>query len=229
MLPISDRYLTRIAPGESVLEIGCGTWSKVRDHCHRIGANWEGIDTADAYFGRPVIASRIENLADLTLADDTFDWVIGTQTMEHWAENGCSREWGLHQVFRVCKPGGGVLLNVPIYFHGTREFLTGDLETLRKSMSRFSSTVSFETWGRQTEPIPPFFAHPDYKPLARSSAWILDIHAKKDLPLPIMTRRNSPSGRLAELLEYPFWYNVTRVKRRVFGVVSPARGSVGDR
>ena len=47
MLPIVGGYLTLIQPGMRVLDIGCGSWARIRNHCEKVGAVYEGIDVAE--------------------------------------------------------------------------------------------------------------------------------------------------------------------------------------
>lgn len=213
--PIVHSYLEHIKPGFSVLEIGCGSWAKIRDACRALGAAYEAIDTEPSYFGVPTIATRYENLASLSFENETFDLVIGNQTMEHWAEHGCSIEWGLWQCFRVLKPGARVLLNVPIHFHGTRPFLLGSLDVLKKAFEPFSSQVVFESWGKNAAPLAPQYMHPKYKKLANQCAYILDIQAVKDRPLPLRARKKKVTGRLGRIIEYPLSYNLYRWRDRL--------------
>ncbi|HXM45737.1 MAG TPA: class I SAM-dependent methyltransferase [Bryobacteraceae bacterium] len=215
IIPITDGYLAQIGPGMRILDVGCGTYRAIRSYCQSVGAEYEGIDIGATYFGKPVVATRIENLADLSFPDECFDMVIGNQTMEHWAESGCSLRWGLYQCFRVCKPNGRVLMNVPIHFHGTREFLLGRTEAIRRYFGEFSSTVCFEAWGVPSTPIPPLVYFPWYMPRLSKPAFILDIQATKDKPLPVGVRRGfRATGRLAELRNYPVSYNIHRVFRK---------------
>jgi len=212
MIPIVENYLAFIKPGMRVLEIGCGSWDLVRNYTQDIGAHYEGIDTQTEYFGRKTVATRIQNLACLSFPNEHFDVVIGSQTMEHWAEHGCSLRWGLHQCFRVCKPNGLVLMNVPIHYHGTHQFMLGRLKVLDSLFALFSDTVSFERWGRPARPLPPLYPYPGYWGLRHKPAYVLDIKATKDRPLPSGAHnRLAPSGRLAQVINYPFSYNVYRV------------------
>jgi SAM-dependent methyltransferase len=182
--PIARSYLEMIKPGMRVLEVGCGSWGLIRDRCLEVGAHFEGIDAETEYFGVKNIATRFENLADLSFEDESFDLVIGNQTMEHWAEYGCRTEWGLYQCFRVCKPGGQVLLNVPIHYHGTHLFLLGQIDRIRALFEPFSDSISMEEWGKQSQPIPAYYVHPEYSPLKNKPAYILDIRAVKNRALP---------------------------------------------
>jgi SAM-dependent methyltransferase len=215
MIPIVEEYLGLIKRGMTVLEIGCGSWSLIRERCNEVGAQFEGVDTERTYFGRETVATRIENLAALSFQDESIDLVIGNQTMEHWGENGCALKWGLYQCFRVCRPHGQVLMNVPIHFHGTQEFMLGDLDRLDALFAPFSSRVSFSKWGLPSDPIPIQYPFPGYWRLRDHPPYVLDIRAIKDRPLPHgYSNRGATSGRLAQLLNYPPSYNVYRVFRK---------------
>jgi len=216
MIPIVEDYLCFIKKGMQVLELGCGAWDLIKNHCLAVGAHYEGIDVLTEYLGKKTVATRIENLADLSFPDEQFDLVIGNQTMEHWAEYGCLLPWGLYQCFRVCRPQGRVLLNVPIHFHGTRIFMLGELDKLRRVLIPFSNQVTFQAWGKPSTPLPPVFPHPGYWPLRHKPAFILDIQAIKDRPLPPgYSNHGASRGRLAQLMNYPLSYNAYRLLRKI--------------
>lgn len=216
MIPIVEDYLTMIRPGMRVLDIGCGSWELIRRHCQTIGASYDGIDIASDYFGVKTVATRLENLADLSFPDECFDMVLGNQSMEHWEEYGCTLAWGLYQCFRVCKPGGRVLLNVPFHYHGTAPFLLGRIETLRELFRPYSDRVEFHEWGNPSDPLPPYLPNVGYWRLSGRTAYVVDIHAVKDRPLPAgYSNRGAHTGRLAELMKYPFSFNIYRVLRKL--------------
>jgi SAM-dependent methyltransferase len=221
MIPIVQDYLSLIHKDLRVLEVGCGAWDFIKKYCRTVGAHYEGIDAQPFYFGRKTVATRIENLSSLSFPNDYFDLVIGNQCMEHWAEFGCTLKWGLYQCFRVLKPVGKLLLNVPIHFHGTSIFILGKLPELEKLFRPLSSQVSFQAWGQPSAPIPPFNAQPGYWKLYRKPAYVLDIQAVKDGPLPEnYDNRYAASGRLAQLLNYPPSYNLYRVLRKLRKIAS---------
>ena len=215
-IQIVEGYVSLVTEGMRVLEVGCGSWDRIKTHCHHVGAEYEGIDVLGYYFGKPTVATRLENLADLSFPDMHFDLVTGNQVMEHWAENGCTLEWGLYQCFRVCKENGRVLMNVPIHFHGTRPFILGQVDVLCTLFARFSDDVAFHKWGVPSDPLPAFFPHPGYWPLRDKPAYVLDIQARRNRPLPSpCSNRGASSGRLAQVLNYPVTYNVYRVLRKI--------------
>jgi len=212
MIPITEDYLLFIEKGANVLDIGCGSWNMIKDYCDEVGAHYEGIDVLTEYHEKKTVATRIENLAQLSFENEQFDLVIGNQSMEHWAEYGCNLSWGLYQCFRVCKPGGRVVLNVPIHFHGTRTFMLGRIDKLRKLFTPFSSQVTFNQWGKPSDPLPQVYPYPGYPLLRKKPAYILDIQAIKNRPLPSgYNNHGATSGRLAEILRYPFSYNIYRI------------------
>lgn len=216
VLVIAEDYLGEIRRGMRVLEIGCGSWDWIKRRCDEVGARYEGIDSAPEYYGRRVVATRIENLADLSFDDESFDLVIGNQTAEHWGEHLCPLDWGLYQCFRVCKPGGRVFLNVPIHYHGTRDFLLGDIPSIRRRLAEFSTDVTLETWGFPSSPLPSIYAHSSYWTLRHSEAYVVDIRARKDKPLP--RRRRSVFSwnmQLCRTLSYPLSFNLFRLARRL--------------
>ena len=216
VIPIVEQYLTLIGSGMHVLDVGCGSWDWIKCHCEKVGAHYEGVDVASEYFGRKVVSTRLENLAELSFGDEQFDVVIGNQTMAHWAEHGCTLRWGLHQCFRVCKPGGLVLLNTPIHFHGTREFMLGQIDVLRELFRPFSLQVTFEKWGSPSLPLPAYYPLPGYWRLRGKPPYVLDIRAVKDRPLPRgYDNRRATSGRTSQLLNYPLSYNVYRLLRKM--------------
>lgn len=217
---IVDDYLRAITAGMTILEIGCGTWSKIKDHCIAVGANYHGIDVIEEYYGVPTIATKFENLASLSYPDETFDLVIGNQTMEHWAEHGCTLQWGLLQCFRVAKRQGSVFLNVPIHFHGTKEFVHGRLETLRSLFARFSNEVLMEAWGNPTDPIAPYYPHPDFAALRAKPAYVLDIRAKRDrVELPRLGNSLGFEGKAAQIFHYSMAYNIYRLRQKLRGAM----------
>lgn len=66
MIPIVEEYLNLIQPSMEILDIGCGSWNRIKTYCNQIGAHYEGIDTQSESRGEPTVATRIENLSELS-------------------------------------------------------------------------------------------------------------------------------------------------------------------
>jgi SAM-dependent methyltransferase len=213
---ICEEYCELITPEAKVLEIGCGTWSPIREHCSKIGAHWDGIDVSRFYYDTPIIATRIESVEDLSFPTCTFDLVIGNQTLEHWTEFGCRPERGLWQCFRVTKTGGSVLLNVPIHFHGARMFVQGDFDAISKLFEPFSYEVQFISWRRKSHPLPPANLIPQYQP-----SYNLDIRAVRNKELPPEPRPFRNRWRpVREFLDHSLPYLAWKAKEKMRLIVS---------
>ncbi|MDQ4145441.1 MAG: class I SAM-dependent methyltransferase [Actinomycetota bacterium] len=199
-----------IQPNSTVLEIGCGSWSPIREHCLSVGASWSGVDVAGS------LATRIESVENLSFADETFDFVVGNQTLEHWNEFGCRMDVGLWQCFRVCKPGGLVLMNVPIRFHGSRIFVEGDLDSIRDLFAPYATDVELIPWRRNSEPLPPVDLLTGYRRLAASASYQLDIRATRAGQLPRRPRSYVLRSRMArELLDHPLPFLVWKLRSKI--------------
>lgn len=183
VVAIVSEYCDLIKPEHRVLEIGCGTWSPIRDYCLMIGAVWDGVDVQSTYYGKPTIATRIESVEALSFADESFDFVIGNQTLEHWEEFGCRPELGLWQCFRCCKPGGWVLLNVPIGFHGSRMFVECNLGAIHNLFRKFAAEVMLISRRRESTPLPRIDLLQGYRH-SPGGSYNLDIRCKRGPDLP---------------------------------------------
>lgn len=215
-MPIVEDYLKLIQPGMRVLDVGCGTWDWIRRRCEEVGAQFEGIDVNTHYYDKPVIATRIENLSDLSFEDESFDLVIGNQSLHLWPEFGCPLWWGLHQCFRVTRMGGRVCFNSPIHYQGCRPFMLGEMDRIRALFAPHSDQVQIEHWGEPCDPLPVFVPHPGYWALRGKRPQHLDIQAIKTRQTPPgLTTPPASRGQWARLKHYAPSYTVFRVLRKL--------------
>lgn len=107
--------LARVAPGESVLDVGCGTGSLAIAAKHRVGPVGEvcGIDPSPEMVARArrkaaragaSVPFETGSVDSLPFPDATFDVVTGTLMLHHLDDD--LRRRGLAEVARVLKPGG---------------------------------------------------------------------------------------------------------------------------
>jgi len=111
--------LARLKPGESVLDIGCGTGSLALAAKRHVGSNAEvtGLDASDEMIARAKSKARRRGIdvsfthgivEALPFEDDRFDVVLSTLMLHHLprpARRRCASE-----IRRVLKPGGRVLV-----------------------------------------------------------------------------------------------------------------------
>ncbi len=144
---IVDEFISRLSKGDKVLEIGCGSWDLCKTLCERKGVVWEGIDPLKKEKRKDVIATKRGSVHDIPFEENTFDYVIGNQTIEHWHEFGVSFEEALYEIWRVLKPGGEIIMNAPIHLHGHKIFLLDNRVSIRSlfkaSMWR---NIEIEEW-----------------------------------------------------------------------------------
>ena len=118
------RFVGRIATdvaatpdGARVLEVGCGPGHLSIQLARRHGLEVTGLDLdpamitrARANADRPGDGCRpsfvVGDVASLAFADGSFDVVVSTLSMHHWADPGT----GLAEIGRVLRPGGRALV-----------------------------------------------------------------------------------------------------------------------
>jgi SAM-dependent methyltransferase len=125
--PMFRRVVSEIATvapdGASVLEIGCGPGHLAALLARTPGLRVTGIDLdpgmvarADAHANREVGADRhrprflVADVAALPFPDASFDLVVSTFSMHHWADPTV----GLAEIRRVLRPGGRALIWDPV-------------------------------------------------------------------------------------------------------------------
>jgi len=115
---IADDVAATLATESAILEVGCGPGHLATQLAQIPGATVTATDidpkmieraVANAERTLPVAAQpRFEaaDVAHLPFEDDSFDLVVSTFSMHHWADP----EAGLAEIARVLKPSGAVLI-----------------------------------------------------------------------------------------------------------------------
>ncbi len=93
---------TRIAAGEAVLDVGCGTGALRRAS----GVDIIGIDLSQAMLAYATGARARADVVDLPFRDHNFDVVVSASSLHCWPEPGRA----LAEMRRVMKPSGRLVL-----------------------------------------------------------------------------------------------------------------------
>ena len=110
--------LARLATGESVLDVGCGTGTLAIEAKRRVGAGGEvaGVDPSPEMTARARrkaakagidVDFQTAAVETLPFADARFEVVLGTLMLHHLTEDG--RRSGVAEISRVLRPGGRFL------------------------------------------------------------------------------------------------------------------------
>ncbi len=111
--------LAQLQPGESVLDVGCGTGTLAMEALQRVGETGRvsGIDPSPQMIARanrkaervgPAIDFQVGVIEQLSFPDQSFDVVLSTFMMHHLPDDLKRR--GLGEIARVLKPGGRLLV-----------------------------------------------------------------------------------------------------------------------
>lgn len=111
--------LAQLTPGETALDVGCGTGDLTLEVSRRVGSTGlvAGIDAAPEMVARArhkarrrhmTIDFRVEPVEKLSFADKTFDVVVSSLVFHHLPDG--LKPQALAEIHRVLKPGGRLLL-----------------------------------------------------------------------------------------------------------------------
>lgn len=194
--------------GQQVCEIGPGAWMFAKNILDENGNTWFGIDPkTEDHKARKVTATHRGTVACIPLKDNSMDYVLANQSMEHWHEYGTSFRKGLREIHRVLKPGGQAILNVPIHRHGHEVFLKGQMKRIRSLFTSYKwSDVYLEEWRKDYQPLEQWKGWLADKRLsgssvpnaATASTWILEI---------VLTKAERERWGIREEL-LPFWIDL---------------------
>jgi len=148
---VADDLAAAVAPAASVLDVGCGPGHLAARLADR-GLAVTGIDLDPAMIARAEqrLGSRAAlttaDVASLPYSDSTFDVVVSTISMHHWAD----QTTGLAEIGRVLKRGGVALI---FDFGGARVPLHGHIQGPAPHVERSVLDLVTETRWRWPGPV----------------------------------------------------------------------------
>ncbi len=138
---LNRKLLNSINHNSSLLEIGCGTNSIFIESKENKFSRVDGLDIHEKDFrGRNTLANIVGSVSRIPTRSDFYDFCISNQSIEHWFEYNVSLSLGLSEIARVLKKDKGkMIINFPLFLHGKKEFLQGNIEYILKEISKYFS------------------------------------------------------------------------------------------
>ncbi len=144
---LNRKILNNINKNSRLLEIGCGANSIFIDSKEKNFSRIDGLDIHEKDFrGKNTLANIIGSVSRIPTRSNFYDFCISNQSIEHWFEYNVSLSLGLSEIARVLKKDKGkMIINFPLFLHGKKEFLQGNIEYILKEISQYFSikTIKF--------------------------------------------------------------------------------------
>jgi len=182
-------FLKRIPSNKSILEVGCGVTSYVKDNLKN--SEWYGVDVFEFNKkGEQTIATDIASVESLPYEDNKFDFILANQSIEHWEEYRVSIVDAIDEIFRTLKVGGSAIINFPIQLHGKKEFVKADFDYINSLFSNYSREIvrrtayynsnedNYKGWRRCS--IPDFYVKKSK--YFEESSYVVEYEVKKTIP-----------------------------------------------
>ncbi len=186
---IEERFYSEIHD-KDVLEIGCGTRAKggfIKDIVEANNCRWKGIDIIATD-----LATHVCSVERMPFEDNSFDWVVGSQTIEHWP----NPHKALREIRRVLRPGGMVSLTAPIHLHGHKMFVAGRFDLIENLFPQNGFDVELcERWRKEHGDMSAYRPN-DYAKKYLKKAGIVDCDELTTYIIHCLVRKNSSEVRV---------------------------------
>lgn len=147
---ICELYYTKFH-NKDVLEVGCGNSKKgglIKKIIEENNCKWTGIDIKETD-----LTTHVCSVTRMPFEDNSFDYVIGSQTIEHWKKP----RKALKEIRRVLRPDGKLYLTAPIHLHGGKIFVSGDFKSIEKLFFKSGFDIEkIETWRKNYCDLGPY-------------------------------------------------------------------------
>ena len=136
---LNRKLLNNIENNSSLLEIGCGTNSIFIESKESKFSRIDGLDIHEKDLrGRNTLANIVGSVSKIPIRSNFYDFCISNQSIEHWFEYNVTLKLGLSEIARVLKKDKGkMIINFPLFLHGKKEFLQGNIEYILKEISEY--------------------------------------------------------------------------------------------
>lgn len=136
---LNKKLLKNINKNSYLIEIGCGSNSLILNSKNKFLLKKDGLDVHEYNFrGEYTLNNLIGSVDNIPIRSNQYDYCISNQSMEHWHEYNVTLSKGVSEIARVLKKKSGrLIINFPLFLHGKREFVNGNLKYVIKEISKF--------------------------------------------------------------------------------------------
>lgn len=126
------------------------------------------------------------------LAGRQFDLIYGASTIEHWHEEIGDRDETVRayrvdilECYRLLRPGGVLMMTVPMFVHGNRWFVRGDVAMVEEFFGSEWSSVTLEHWRERHDDLMPYCPERRQRVFREqlgielTNIWVLNVLATK--------------------------------------------------
>lgn len=143
---LNQKFIRGINFESKLLEIGCGSKSSILKSNNKLLAIKDALDIQEVDSkGENTLANIIGTVSKLPFRSNSYDYCISNQSIEHWFEYDVSLSSGISEITRILKfDSGTLIINFPLFLHGKREFVQGNLEFIISEISKYLEIYSLE-------------------------------------------------------------------------------------
>ena len=143
---LNKKFMKEVEFESNLLEIGCGSKSSIITANNKFLIRKDALDVQEINSkGEKTLANIIGTVSKLPFRSNSYDFCISNQSIEHWFEYNVSISQGIYEISRVLKiNSGSLIINFPLFLHGKREFVQGNLEFIISEISKYLKIYSLE-------------------------------------------------------------------------------------
>jgi len=226
VIAINFDLLRKIKPDQKILEIGCGSYSWIKENLNDNKIIWNGLDVKKYSKDELNIATEIGSVHDMSYEDSSFDYILSNQSIEHWSEYNVEIEDGFKEMGRCLKFEGEIFINFPLYLHGEPIFVKGRMDIIKNKIEKYfliKNIVAYYSTSHDDYKGWSLCGFPDwYVPSNANTSFVVNVilkkksnfdYSKKNIKKNNLKRRNKYILHLRYGVIYFIWKMFNYIKK----------------